>query len=357
MVLYTEKYSGYVSYSPGKLFNFQAGVDKHFFGEGYRSLFLSDNASPFPFIKSTLNVWRIKYQILIAAHKQANAIVSHNEWKNKYAVFHYLSWNATKHINFGFFESVVWKGTDSVRHRGFDINYLNPVVFFRPIEYSLGSSDNAFMGFAANFTLAKTFKVYTQCLLDEFYLKEIKAAKGWWANKFAIQFGLKWINVFNVKGLNLLAEANAVRPFSYAHADAQQNYGHVNQSLAHPLGANFIEGVGNLIYSYKKWIFSSQLISAVIGLDSAGVNYGQNIFNSYVTRPSDYGFSIAGGERYKVAVATLRAGYMIKLFNIAYCLELGLRAGVSNGKQVTTSNIMPFLSIRTGLWNDYRLDF
>jgi hypothetical protein len=31
------------------------------------------------------------------------------------------------------------------------------------------------------------------------------------------------------------------------------------------------------------------------GLDSAGINFGSNIFESYLTRPRDYGFSIGSG--------------------------------------------------------------
>ncbi|MCK6649109.1 MAG: hypothetical protein L6Q66_05605, partial [Bacteroidia bacterium] len=38
-------FSGYITYAPNKIFNIQLGQDKHFWGDGYRSLFLSDNAS------------------------------------------------------------------------------------------------------------------------------------------------------------------------------------------------------------------------------------------------------------------------------------------------------------------------
>ena len=38
----------YLSYTPSKYFNFQFGNGKNFIGDGYRSLFLSDVASPYP---------------------------------------------------------------------------------------------------------------------------------------------------------------------------------------------------------------------------------------------------------------------------------------------------------------------
>ena len=41
----------YVSYSPSKYFNFQFGNGKNFIGDGYRSLVLSDAATPYPYFK------------------------------------------------------------------------------------------------------------------------------------------------------------------------------------------------------------------------------------------------------------------------------------------------------------------
>ena len=41
----------YLSYTPNEFFNFQFGNGKNFIGDGYRSFFLSDVASPYPFLK------------------------------------------------------------------------------------------------------------------------------------------------------------------------------------------------------------------------------------------------------------------------------------------------------------------
>ena len=40
-----------IAYRPNKIFTFLGGYGKNFFGEGYRSLLLSDNASNYPFLK------------------------------------------------------------------------------------------------------------------------------------------------------------------------------------------------------------------------------------------------------------------------------------------------------------------
>ena len=51
----------YLSYTPNKFFNFQFGNGKNFIGDGYRSFFLSDVASPYPFLKISTSFWKIKY--------------------------------------------------------------------------------------------------------------------------------------------------------------------------------------------------------------------------------------------------------------------------------------------------------
>ncbi len=166
-------YSGYLSYSPNKIFNFQIGKGKHFWGDGYRSLFLSDVSNAYPFMKISATVWKLKYVSLFTWMKDVtNPSHLKKDFLNKYGSFHYLSWNATKRINIALFESIIWQGTDSNRVRSFDVNYLNPVIFFRPVEYSLGSSDNAFLGasFKIKVGARQRHQFYGQLILDAFLL-------------------------------------------------------------------------------------------------------------------------------------------------------------------------------------------
>ena len=36
-------------------------------------------------------------------------------------------------------------------------------------------------------------------MLDEFLIAEIKANNGWWANKWGIQLGAKYVDAFSIK--------------------------------------------------------------------------------------------------------------------------------------------------------------
>ena len=55
----------------------------------------------------------------------------------------------------------------------FDFEYLNPIIFLRHIEGTVGSPDNAFAGVDFKANVAHHFQFYGQLLLDEFLLKEI----------------------------------------------------------------------------------------------------------------------------------------------------------------------------------------
>jgi hypothetical protein len=149
--------------------------------------------------------------------------------------------------------------------------------------------------FKAN--VGHTVQFYGQLLIDEFILHQIlHYSDGYWANKQGIQLGFKYINAFAVKNLDLQFETNIVRPFSYQHDDSIDNYSHYNQPLAHPLGANFAEFIAIARYQPTyKWNLEGKIIYYKQGLDSAGVNFGSNIFENYNTRPRDYGFQIGSG--------------------------------------------------------------
>ncbi|HET6225905.1 MAG TPA: hypothetical protein VFF27_06475 [Bacteroidia bacterium] len=346
-------YSGYVSYSPNKIFNIQVGQDKQFFGDGYRSLFLSDVAAPYPFLKITTRVWHLTYINLYTIMKDAtNPSGLKKDWLNKYATYHYLGWNATKRIQIGLFESIMWQGSDSNRYRGYDVNYLNPILFFRPTEYSLGSSDNAFAGFSFKIKLFKKQQLYGQLLLDEFLLSEIKAQNGWWANKYAFQGGLKSFDLFKIKHLNFQTEVNYVRPYTYSHGSVQQNYGHMNQPLAHPLGANFIESVSFLNYRYKRFFVEAKCTYAIYGEDSLGTDYGKNIFISYNKREKDYGNTTMQGIKTTLINASLRFAYMLDT-KMNLKIELGVAERIEHTIVKTSQTPLLFLGIRTDLSNLY----
>lgn len=309
--------SGYISYSPSEKFNVQAGYDKLYMGNGYRSLFLSDNSDQYLFLKLDTKVWRLRYVNVFAQFQDMRP----GAYKNKLGTFHYLSLNIAKRVTIGLFESIIWQGADSTGVRGFEFNYINPIIFYRPVEFSVNSPDNVVLGFDFRYRIGKNNHLYGQLILDEFLSNEVfknitarndtNVPKGFWGNKQGFQVGIKGWNLFWIKDLYYQFEFNWVRPFTYTHVTIEQNYGHNNQPLAHPRGANFMESVNVLCYRKKNWLLEAKFIYANYGLDTNNVSYGGNIYRSYLQRDGEYGHEMIQGLDTKLFLWQFRAEYVL----------------------------------------------
>jgi hypothetical protein len=109
-----------------------------------------------------------------------------------------------------------------------------------------------------------------------------------------------------------MVEANIARPYTYATNTLFTNYAHNNQALAHPLGANFKEGLLVASYRYRNWYFRAESFIAKYGLDSSSFdNYGQNIFKAVDTHSVTDEVSIGQGLSTNIFYADLRVAYII----------------------------------------------
>lgn len=310
---------GYITFNALKVINVQFGHDRNFIGNGFRSLLLSDNAPPYLFAKFSTRIGkRIQYTNLFTQLQNTQPRLPTGEAliPPKFAAMHHLSININDHVNLGVFEAQAFS-----RDR-IDLGYLNPVILYRYVESSQGSADNALIGIDAKANFLSHFMVYTQIMLDEFVLKELRAATGNWVNKFAVQLGGKYIDAFGVPNLDLQAEVNLARPYTYSHKGSptvsagQTNYAHYSQPLAHPLGANFVEGLGIVRYQRKRLfvngIFGMMMSGSDPPGDIQGRNYGGNILIDYTRRISDEGNFIGQGRKTITTYADLRASYMAR---------------------------------------------
>ncbi|MDY2586245.1 gliding motility protein RemB [Winogradskyella aquimaris] len=318
----------YLSYTPADFLNIQFGHGKNFIGDGYRSLFQSDVASPYPFLKLNASFWKIKYTSTWMWLKDVRPeVVVDDAFLTKYMANHYLSWNVSKRLNIGLFESVMWADTNG---RGFDVNYLNPVIFFRAIEFQTGQgAGNAILGLSAKYKWNNKVNLYGQFILDEFSLSDVTGGNKSWKNKFGFQLGAKYFNAFEVDNLLLQAEYNQVRPYTYSHNTEILNYGHFNQPMAHLWGANFRELVLIGRYNYKRWFADAKIIMGQRGFDfnteDDSFAYGGDIYTNENDRVGDTGITIGQGNTTNSFMTELQAGYLLnpetnlKLFtNIIY---------------------------------------
>lgn len=350
----------YFSYTPTSFFNIQFGHGKNFIGDGYRSLFISDVASPHPFLKLNTTFWKIKYTNTWMVLKDVRPEVTEDgAFLTKYMANHYLSWNVSKRFNLGLFESVVWTNSND---RGFDINYLNPIIFYRAIEFETGQdAGNAIVGASAKYKYNDNINFYSQFILDEFSLDDIRDGDKSYKNKFGYQIGAKYYNAFKVDNLLLQVEYNRVRPYTYSHNTIVLNYGHNNQSMAHLWGANFSETILIGRYHYNRWFADAKLVFGIRGLDfndgTDNFSYGGDIFRSDNDRPFDTGVKVGQGLKANIFHGELQTGYLINpATNLKLFANISYRSFDPESETATTfsnSTVWFNIGLKTDLFNWY----
>ncbi|WP_254154765.1 hypothetical protein [Chryseosolibacter indicus] len=310
---------GYITFEATKHINLQFGHDRFFIGNGYRSLAFSDFAPPSLFLKGNVKVWKLNYLFMInqmtaAIEGTLGGISARDKsFPTKYNAFHHISINIGKKLNVGVFESVIFSASDTIAGDHLRLDYLNPIIFYRAIEQQNGSTDNVLIGMDFKWNAAKQLQLYGQFMLDEFLIDNIRAGNGWWANKFGIQLGGKYVDAFAVPNLDLHGEINIVRPYTYSHHTNYGSYSNYQQAIAHPLGANFKEFVGIVRYQpLPKLNLKGKLIVMQTGRDTTNVNWGGDILKKNTTRKQEYNNKIGQGVSNDILYGTFTASWQIK---------------------------------------------
>jgi hypothetical protein len=287
----------YIGFNVTRHVGMQFGHGRHFIGNGYRSMLLSDFSHNYLYLKVNWRVWRLHYQNLFTELQATSAQANPGDdyIPRKYMAAHYLSFEATKNLTFGLYEATVFQRENA--GDDFELQYLNPVILYRSVEHLLDSEDNVLVGLDVKWNLLKRIRLYGQLIMDEYKFSELTGGRGWWANKWGIQAGGQYINAFGVDHLDLRVEFNTARPYTYTHRDSLgASYSHYNQALAHPLGANFKEYIGMFRYQpFQKWTLEGRLIRAEYGEDEPGKNWGGNILLDYANKVQDYDNFIGQG--------------------------------------------------------------
>ncbi len=318
--------------------SFQFGNSSQFIGNGIRSLILSDFSKPHLFLKINTKVWKFNYENLFYELTDSPFITGGSLYNKKFGATHHLSLNISSQFNIGVYESVIFRR----KNNAYEITYLNPLIFYRAVEHSLGSPDNILLGLDFKWNLRNKFQFYGQLVLDEFELSKMRdqilkpktdPSWGWWANKFGVQLGLKYIDIANIKNLDLQFEYNQIRPYTYSYYDPDLSYSDFNQSLAHPLGANLREYISTLIYQPVPGLtISAKAFLIQKGLDYDSVSYGGDMLQPNRHRKGFYGNALLQGLRADIGYAEFLASYRIAqglFFEVSYTLRKQQTADIS----------------------------
>lgn len=337
-----------LSYTPFSFLNIQAGIDNHFIGQGNRSMLLGDYGSPYPFVELRTHFWKLELLNVYQFFKE-NEFAS---LQRKFASTHFLNFKATDRFQIGLFESVVFAPKDTLLNRGYDVTYLNPLLFYRPSEYSMGSQDRLLIGLNTSYQF-NFATIYGQLAIDDFVLKELVNRTRWWANKYSGQIGIKGIKKTRNLRIQWLAEINFARPFTYSHLNVTTNYGNQGTPLAHPIGSNFAEVYAEIGIHFDsklsligRFFFAQQ--GGTDGNDT--LSFGNDVYQPYTKRPFEYGYKIGGNGKINRLHFSAEIRYTL-IEKIA--LDVFIRPGIefSSSTNNQTQGFV-FGGIRTNLWNN-----
>ncbi len=245
--------SAYISYSPTAYLNFQIGNDKHFIGDGYRSLLLSDVSTNYPFIRATALFLKRKIQYnklhaeLTNLERRDKGSVPEALFKRKTMSVHFVNWTATNWLNIGLFESTVWQTEDSSGTLPFNFMQLNPIPFVNTLKTGFNNTHHSSVGLNVKIKLPFKTVLYHQTVYDGSTDD----------TRIGIQGGLSY---YGIKNLTLQSEFNTMSPDVYeSNNNNYQGYNHYNQPLAHLYGNNFNELIGIVNYKYKRLFSQAKL--------------------------------------------------------------------------------------------------
>lgn len=251
--------NAFISFTPSKTLNIVAGTGKNFIGEGYRTLFLSDNAFNYPFAKLKWEMLkgRITYNFILATFINLQRIPattsSEAQFKRKDANFHYVEIAVSPKLKLGLFEANIFnRYKDGMGSTPINWALFNPIIYSSTIAAGSATRMASSAGMDLRYALNNKIKFYSQIITG---------------NKFK-GFGYQALIEFNnvLKGLNIKAEYSQSNKFLYVGPNAYLNVMHYNQPIAHPLGNQFAEAVFTCNYNLPRF----------------GILQRFNIQNSYV---------------------------------------------------------------------------
>ncbi|MFH0893101.1 MAG: hypothetical protein V2A54_01595 [Bacteroidota bacterium] len=344
---------GKVSWRPIKELNFQLGQGKLFIGDGYRSMLLSDFSNSFTHLSAGFQKGKFRYNIIYAAFPFARNEGDYlNGMDKKYATFHIASYDITRTTQLVAFDAMIWKSNID-KANAIQSAFLNPIIFTPAIfESTLNASSNGLFGICLRQRIQKNV-IFGQLLIDDYRMQGTTSN---FHNRYAGQIGFKMFDAFGLNNLFISSEFSFATPYCYSHSEITSGYSNFNQSLAHPLGANFKEVVFRLSYIIRRFYADATLIYYIKGLDSDNTSWGGNLMVSdfqsatSITSGSYSENSIAQGEKTTVFYPDVKIGY---LFNKISGFRIQMQAAYrhESQKESKKGNLMIMIGVKTTLPN------
>lgn len=240
------------------------------------NIILSSNVPTYDFLSLGAHVGHVRYQAMIGS-LLGDARVSEGfdttrpdqiggsnvHIDPKYLTLHDLSFVIGEDIELGFTDMVIYS-------RRFDLAYANPFSFLKSVEHSLVDRDNGLLAVHGRWKITDGFEVRGEGVVDDVKASEI--GKGFWANKFAWQFGGMWTNPFGINDLDLMAELTRIEPYTFSHFLQQNTFASSRTLLSNHIGPNSIS-----YWTSARWAPSEKWTAQI---EATFIRRGENLYDS-----------------------------------------------------------------------------
>jgi hypothetical protein len=236
---------GNIVYRPLQQLAISAGNTTQFIGDGYRSMLLSDNALPAPFIRLDYSInkrWEFNYLRKRSMNFMRKAAYNTVEayYETKGTSVNYLTFHATEKLSISLFESAMWYRGDSITARPINPLYFNPI----PIVNGLIVKDSVssqLLGLNVSLVTSENQRFYGQFVVSNFSFEHLAAQAG-----YRYYFGKKSFSMVQL-------EYNYATKDMFVASNIRLNYTHGNVAMAHPKGNGFHEILLRYSYDKKRW--------------------------------------------------------------------------------------------------------
>ncbi len=204
------------------------------------NLLLNDNASPFDHFRLSAKYDRFKFTMVqgelisdIEDSLRTYTLSDGRERKalaSKWLAAHRLELSLFDGLELGFQELIIYG------ERGFELLYLNPMMFYRSAEHYGADRDNAAMGVDFELYRFAPFKFYGAYFMDD--IDTAKLFSDWYGNKWAFTLGLYIINPFKDINIDWRLEYTRIEPWVYTHFYPINRYTNHTSCLGYYLGPN-----------------------------------------------------------------------------------------------------------------------
>lgn len=321
------------------------GHDVNRWGHGINSVQLSNYAPEYDHLQLKTTLGKFQYTNLFTSFNDFENAANGQPYPKRYGAFHRLNYKPNRKLEFDVFESIIFQTNTDTGRKGYDFTYLNPLIFLRAAEHDRGSPDNALVGAGFSYIPTNKIKTYGQLLLDEFTFAEIKANRGYWANKWGILGGFY---TTLIPKTDLRVEWAKVRPYTYSHFNSGTAFVHNGSILGHQGGPNSKNLSIFLQYQPSvKLRANIDLTYRDRGLNRSTENWGADARIPYTNRVQDLGNVTTQGNRETSTLIESRISYQ-------WLPQLYLEAGIvseqlKNADKGEQKLFLPFAQLRWGI--------